>query len=232
MSPRARRSPGVFLSCILLVALAAGCGVSSKGPTAPPPGTRQVRGTVSRGAVAAAAVKVKLYDDASGTQVDSVLTGSDGAYGFDGVPPGSWMVKVSGPTATDLGYVRWFFATASAGQGVVVPPFDIAAHGFDLISPTDGANVPRPGFTSPLTFSWSAYGAPYLWAAVHIDDPAGTLAWASAQAPVTQVSWNGIGNEGPYAGQALAAGAWSWRVKLRFANSVQGASRERVLNLQ
>lgn len=232
MSPRARRWPGVFLSCILLVALAAGCGVSSKAPTAPPPGARQVRGTVSRGAVAAAAVKVKLYDDASGAQVDSVLSGSDGAYGFDGVPAGNWMVKVSGPTASDLGYVRWFFATAAAGQSVVVPPFDIDAHGFDLVTPADGANVPRPGFSSPLTFAWSAYGAPYLWAAVHVDDPVGTLAWSSAQAPVTQVSWNGVGNEGPYSGQALAAGPWTWRVKLRFANNVQGASRERALNLE
>ena len=227
-----RRLAGA-LSLVLLGTALTGCGLSSKGgPTGPAPGVKQVRGTVTRGAVPAVAVKVKLYDDGSGVQVDSVLTASDGAYGFDGVPAGSWMVKVSGPEATDLGYVRWFFATAAAGQSVVVPPFDIAAHGFDQVSPADAASVPRPGFSTPLTFTWTGYAAPYLWAAVHIDDANGTLAWASAQAPVTSVAWNGMGNTGPYAGQALAAGSWSWRVKLRFANDVQGASRQRALVLQ
>ena len=119
-----RRLAGAF-SLVLLGSALAGCGLSSKGgPTGPAPGVKQVRGTVSRGAIPAAGVKVKLQDDRSGVQVDSVLTANDGAYGFDGVPAGSWMVKVSGPEATDLGYVRWFFAIASSGQSVVVPPFE------------------------------------------------------------------------------------------------------------
>ena len=227
-----RRLAGAF-SLVLLGSALAGCGLSSKGgPTGPAPGVKQVRGTVTRGAVPAVAVKVKLYDDGSGVQVDSVLTASDGAYGFDGVPAGSWMVKVSGPEATDLGYVRWFFATSSPGQVVAVPPFDIAAHGFDALSPADGAAVPRPGFSTPLVFRWSAYAGPALWSAVYLDDANGDLAWQSPQVPSTEASWNGVGNQNSYAGQVLGVGRWYWRVKLRFAYDVQGASRQRALDLE
>ena len=187
---------------------------------------------VLRAGAPAVAIKVKLYDDISGAQRDSVFAAADGAYGFDGLPAGRWMVKVSGALAADLGYVRWFFETSTPGQVVPVPPFDISAHGFDLIAPADGAAVARPGFSTPLVFRWSAYTAPALWSAVYLDDANGVGAWQSAQVPSTQASWNGVGNQNGYAGQALGAGRWYWRVKLRFANDVQGASRERALDLE
>ncbi len=211
---------------------ASGCGVSREtGPTGPAP-AHDVSGVVRRAGAPAVAIKVKLYDDASGVQRDSVLAGADGSYGFDGLPAGRWMVKVSGPLAEDLGYVRWFFTTSSLGQVVAVPPFDVAAHGFDQLSPADSASVPRPGFSTPLVFRWSAYAAPALWSAVYLDDANGELAWQSAQVPSTQASWNGVGNQNGYAGQMLGAGRWYWRVKLRFAYDVQGASRQRTLDLE
>lgn len=216
----------------LAALVAAGCGVSrEQGPTGPP-AAHDVYGVVYRGAAAASGVKVKLYDDVAGVQRDSVLAGADGSYGFDGLPAGRWMVKVSGPLPDDLGYVRWFFETASAGQSVAVPPFDIAAHGFDPLTPADLAIAPRPGFSTPLVFRWSAYVAPALWSAVYLDDANGAGAWTSAQVPSTEASWNGVGNQGSYAGRTLGAGRWYWRVKLRFANDVQGASRERALDLE
>jgi hypothetical protein len=221
----------VVALCALAVGLA-GCGVSRESAPTGPAAAHEVSGVVQRAGAPAVAIKVKLYDDVSGVQRDSVFAGADGSYGFDGLPAGRWMVKVSGALPEDLGYVRWFFETSSPGQVVAVPPFDVSAHGFDLLMPADGAAVPRPGFSTPLTFTWTAYSAPALWSAVYLDDANGVGAWQSAQVPSTQASWNGVGNQNGYSGQVLGAVRWYWRVKLRFANDVQGASRERALDLE
>lgn len=214
---------------IASVALLAGCGREVAGP--PPAGTRQVSGTVVRAGTAVAGIKIKLYDDLERVQVDSTLTDGAGAYGFDGVGVGQWMVKVSPTLDSDLGYVRFFFDLSSPGQALVVPPFDVDGHGFDLVAPADGARLPRPTFTSPLTFQWTAYQASSLWSSARLDDSLGVLAWASPQGTQTQAAWNGLGNQPPYSGTAVPAGRYTWRVKLRLPNGVQAASRMRTLVL-
>lgn len=209
--------------------LVAGCGLSREVAAPGPAGTRQVSGTVNRAGAASPGIKVKLYDDLEQVQVDSTFVDAAGGYGFSGVGVGHWMVKVSPTLATDLGYVRFFFDVTTAGQTVVVPPFDIDAHGFGLVAPPDSLRTPPPTFSAPLTFQWTAYQDTYLWASARLDDSLGTLAWASPQGTQTSAAWNGLGNQPGYSGAPVPRGRYSWRVKLRLPNGVQAASRSRAL---
>jgi len=216
-----------------VVTLASGCGLSrEKAPTAPGSGTAQIQGTVARAGSALAGFKVKLYNDDTGAQVDSTFTDGQGRYGFNGVGAGNWMVKVSPVDPGDLGYVRYFFNFTSGGQTAVVPPFDVSAHGFDLVAPAADAHVSPPTFSSPIHFQWTLYQGTYNWTSARLDDASGTLAWASAQGQDASADWNGIGNSGSYAGQTVPLGTYTWRVKIHLPNAVQGATRVRTLVLQ
>ena len=217
---------------MLGVVALAGCGASrEKGVTAPP-GQAQVTGTVNRSGTALTGFKVKLYDDATGVQVDSTFTDAGGAYGFSGVGAGQWMVKVSPTDPGDLGYVRFFLDLSTAGQAAAIPPFDVSAHGIALAAPSDGATVDPPTFSAPLHFSWSPYQAPLSWMNARISDSLDVLAWASPQGQATSADWNGLGNQGPYAGAPLPAGTYEWRIKLHLGNAVQAATRVRTLTVR
>lgn len=210
----------------------AGCGLGrEKAPTAPG-GQPQVSGTVNRAGTALAGFKVKLYDDSAGTQVDSTFTDATGAYGFSGIPAGKWMVKASPPDPGDLGYVRFFLDLATDGQTAVVPPFDVSAHGIALLTPADGATVDRPTFSSPLHFSWNPYQASLSWLNARVADSLDVMAWSSPQGQATSADWNGLGNDGVYAGAPVPAGTYEWRVKLHLGNAVQAATRVRTLILR
>ncbi len=221
---------GRATGALVLAVVLAGCGASREVAGPSPPET--VSGTVVRAGVAVPGMKVKLYDDLEQSQVDSTLTDGAGAYGFAGVGPGHWLVKVSPTLASDLGYVRFFFDITTAGQSVAIPPFDVDARGFDLVAPADSTVQARPTFSSALTFQWSAYQGTYLWSSARVDDSLGVLAWASPQGTQSQAGWNGLGNQGSYVGAPVPAGRYAWRVKLRLPAGVQAASRVRVLVLE
>jgi hypothetical protein len=223
-------------ACAALAALIAvgGCDTTrEKAPTAPAGQVQaQVTGTVNRSGAALAAFKVKLYDDTTGLQVDSTFTDAAGAYGFSGVPAGSWMVKVSPVDPGDLGYVRYFFTLSAAGQTAAIPSFDVSAHGIGLVTPADSVSLSTPSFSSPLHFSWAMYQATFLWMNARVSDMQDVLVWGSPQGQATSADWNGLGNDGIYAGAAAPAGTYQWRVKLHLGNGVQAATRVRLLVLQ
>ena len=229
LSHRRRRARATAV--LLLLVLAGGCDVTrERAPTAPP-GQAQITGTVERSGTALAAFKVKLYDDTSGLQVDSTLTDASGAYGFSGVSAGRWMVKVSPVDPADLGYVRYFFTLSAAGQAASVPRFDVSAHGIDLVTPADSVTLSVPSFASPLHFNWSSYSAPFIWMNARVSDPQDVLVWGSPQGQSTSADWNGLGNDGAYAGAPAPPGTYQWRVKLHLGNGVQAATRVRLLVL-
>ena len=224
------------LAAVALAIAAAGCGLRHEtAPAITIPGSdapAQIAGTVARAGQPLPGLKVKLYDDATGVLAESTFAAASGAYGFAGVPAGRWMVKVSSAEPGDFGYVRYFFDLASAGETRAVPPFDLAAHGLALEAPAAGATVARPDFSSPLAFSWSAYQAPFQWTSAQVSDSSGVAVWSAPRTQATTASWNGFGNEGPYAGLPAPAGRYRWRVKVRLPNTVQAATVERELALQ
>ncbi|MGH7731155.1 MAG: carboxypeptidase-like regulatory domain-containing protein [Candidatus Eiseniibacteriota bacterium] len=209
----------------------AGCGLSGEKLTAPAPGAPQVTGIVLRAGVPVVGMEVKLYQDPGGVQAGSALTDGAGAYGFANVPAGRWMVKVSPPDTSDLGYVRYFIDLATAGAPAMVPPFDIASHGFWLVAPADGAAEPLPNMRAGLHLEWSAYRATYLWTSARVSDSTGASVWSSPAGQATFADWDGTGNEGSYSGQHVRSGPYQWRVRIRLPNGVQAASRQRVLDL-
>ena len=210
----------------------AGCGLSRETLTGPAPGGPQVTGTVLRAGAAVSDIAVKLYDDPGGTLFGSEVTDGSGVYGFANVPAGRWMVKVSPSQPSDLGYVRYFFELSASGAPAEIPPFDISAHGFDLVDPVDGSIAPPPSAGTPLRMTWSPYQSTYAWTSARVSDSTGVSVWASTAAQTTEADWNGIGNDGPYAGQAVVAGRYLWRVRIRLPNGVQGATRQRVVELR
>ena len=216
---------GVIFGFALLLGLF-GCGLRRDRLTAPP-NASALHGVVTRAGNPVPGESVKLYQDPSGALRDSSVTDAQGDYGFGPVPSGQWMAKVSSVAGGDLSYVRYIFQGPSSS--LELPPMDLFAYGFDLLQPADSAAMPQPSIISPIHFAWSAYGAPYRWASARITDTLGVLVWQSALVPSTSADWNGVGNDGVYAGKVVQPGRYSWRVKLHLPNSVQAASRQRQI---
>lgn len=213
-----------------LIALA-GCGLKPERLAAPAPGGPQVTGTVFRAGLALAGMEVKLYQDPSGALFDTTRTDASGAYGFANVPAGRWMVKVSPLDPSDLAYVRYFLDVPAGGAAAEVPPFDVSAHGFDLIAPADGSAQPLPSSQALVHFAWSPYQGSYVNESARVSDSTSVLVWASPTGQATAADWDGTGNDGSYAGKPAAPGHYRWRVKIRLAYDVQAATRERWVAL-
>lgn len=229
----ARRFPrrAIWITTLLLNALViAGCGLRRDRVVNVADGGSSISGVVKRSGVAVAGEWVKLYNDATDALVDSALTNSGGAYGLPAAPAGQWMVKVSSAIPGDFGYVRFLFA--SSGGPVEVPPLDLAAHGFEAISPADSATVPQPNIVAPLHLTWAAYQGTYKWSSAHVTDTLGVRVWISAQGRATSADWNGIGNTDPlYVGRMAPPGRYAWRVKIHLPNGVHAATRQRLITL-
>jgi SdrD B-like protein len=226
-----RRAALVVSGLVSALVTVAGCGLKPERLTGPAPGGPQLMGTVSRSGVAVAGMEVKLYQDPSGVLFDTTRTDASGAYGFANVPAGRWMVKVSPSDPNDLAYVRYFLDVAAGGVAAEVPPFDVAAHGFGLISPTDGSAQPLPTSNALMRFAWSLYQGSYVNTSARVADSTGVLVWASAAGQGSAADWDGTGNDGSYAGRPAAPGHYRWRVKIRLAYDVQAATRERLIVL-
>ncbi len=209
-----------------------GCGLAREQAVTAPPGSPQVTGRVLRAGVAAAGMTILLaVHDSLEAAIDSTVTDGSGGYGFQAVPPGRWVIRVSPTAPEDLGYVRAFFDVLHSGDAIAIVPLDVDAAGLALLTPGDGAVAPLPSFSAPLRFTWSESRAPYLTASARLSVD-GVIAWTSIRSRSTQADWNGTGNRGSYTGQALPPGAYNWRVKLQLPNSVQAATHLRTLYLQ
>ena len=221
-----------WASLAALAIFVAGCGLSREKALTAPAGTPQVTGTVVRNGVPVVGMKAFLsVHDSLDTLVDSMITDGSGRYAFISVPPGAWVARVNPTDSVDLGYVRAFFDVANPGDAITIPSFDIDAHGLGLVAPADSDTVPLPGFTSALRFTWTAYQLSYLTASARLSVN-GAIAWTSVRNKSTQADWNGMGNRGAFAFQALPPGTYQWRVKLQLPNSLQAATHLRTLVLQ
>jgi hypothetical protein len=95
-----------------------------------------------------------------------------------------------------------------------------------------GASLEVPSLFSPLPFHWQLPERQVEWARVQLYDAGGGAVWNSSKDPVAEALWNGIGSEGPYAGQAVAAGEYYWRVKMQFPDGLEARLDPRPLTLQ
>jgi len=118
------------------------------------------------------------------------------------------------------------------GAPMTVTTIDISNHGSEMLEPTDGTRAAVPTLFQALTFRWVLPDVKVQYARVQLYNENGAAVWFSTREPVSEVSWNGIGNEGDYDGRPVSAGTYLWRVKIGFPDSSEARLRSRVLNLE
>ncbi len=217
-------------SAALLLTTAAGCGLRRQAAVGFAPTPYVVFGRVTRAARAWSGAPVKLYDATAGAQLDSLAADGTGYYGFDRAPAGGVMVKVSSTDTLDFAYVRYILVRGTATERDSVPPFETRTGGCAPLAPAAGAGVPTPSPAAPLTFAWSPVGgntgARYK---ARLADARDSTVWESTRDFATSAAFNGIGSAGAYAGALVPPGAYQWRVKVKFPDGVQAATREQAL---
>lgn len=215
-----------LLQRALLVAglwLAAGCSVDVKdgiGPLLPVP---NVAGQALRAGAPAGGLDAELRDAETAETVGSTVT-QGGRFEFADIPPGHWEIKVSGDDPGDFDSVSRTLLLANADSLYELPDFEVWAYGCAVLEPQDGSSLPRPNLFAPLTFRWtlpSGSNRELDWVRAYLYTAAGDQVWTSDRILAAEVAWNGIGNEGDFAGLPVAAGAYYWRLKLAFTDSLE-----------
>ena len=174
-------------------------------------------GTVRRAGAEAAALGVDLrYPD--GTVFLDTQTDELGGYTFGYMEPGAWDVKVSGALPGDFDSISYEFEVGGASDPIELPEMDVYAYGAQMLLPDDGGTFVKPGFFTPIEFTWTLPDTDVAWARVQFYGAADEIVWSSVKAVSEHVIWNGIANEGGQAGQPIPAGDYTWRIKLELGD--------------
>ncbi len=188
------------------------------GPRVPIP---NVKGAVERDGDEADDVDVDLRDAETAVVVAAVETDDDGEYTFSDIGAGRWEVKISGEEDGDFDSVSKVFTLTQDAELMVLPALDIHAYGIELEVPTKGGAYPIPTLFSPITFAWTSPSRSFLSARVQLYDRSGDRIWSSEKEHTESALWNGIANEGEYAGGSVRPGTYYWRVKLELGDETE-----------
>ncbi len=205
----------------------AGCSSKTQDITEPLP---SVTGLVQRETAPALDVHVELLT-IDGRLITSTHTTSSGSYGIQVDASGTWEIKIVGNRAGDFDNLTRTFQF-QAPQIVVMPPLDVYAYGAQAIQPDESTSAPAPSPIQPLTFRWTMPERPGASARVQFFDAAGKPVWYSNWLDTTQVAWNGLANQGAWAGHPAAAGVYTWRMKFGFPDSSEAHTAYRALTLK
>jgi len=225
-------TPRTITAVVLAAGLLGGCEADlhdDVGPRVPVP---NVAGHVVRAGEAAEELKVELRRAADATVIDSTDTDDDGEFAFADVGPGLWEVKVSGDEEGDFEALTAEFTVAAPESLMALGALDVWAYGAMPIEPEDGARVARPTLFAPLLLQWRLPSRAADWARAQVYDVAGEAVWFSDKRVSTEVTWNGLGSEGTYAGQFVPAGDYTWRVKVGFADGSEARLDRRQVRFE
>jgi hypothetical protein len=189
-----------------------------------------VTGTVVRQSMPAADLHVELRTP-DGRLMASTHTADSGGYGIQVDASGAWEIKAVGNLPGDFDSIVFDFAYLAPAREVI-PSLDVYAYGGGAIEPADSATAAAPTPIQPLTFQWAMPGRVDPRARVQCLDAAGNLVWLSSWLDTTQVAWNGLENQGAFAGHIATPGSYTWRMKFGFPDSSEGHSPFRSLRLE
>lgn len=201
--------------------LAMACSVDvmdGAGPLVPKP---NLQGTVMRAGGAASDIEVELSNPDSTAVTARVYSNWEGLYEFFDVAAGAWEVKVSGGDEGDFDSISLLLDLPTADTLFTIASVDIFAHGALPLTPPDSSTQAIPNPFSPLRFAWELPTTTASWARVQLYDLEGQRVWNSEKNLVSEANWNGIGNEGDYAGEIIPAGDYYWRVKIHFPDGTE-----------
>lgn len=207
----------VLLGGIGLISL--GCEVDVHdgiGPREPNP---NVTGRVLRDGDPAEGLEVDLRTAPDAINVADGVTDDEGRFAFADVAPGRWEIKVSGDESEDFDSVSQEFTLDDLAAKTILPALDVSAHGARLLAPEEDAALAIPTIFLPVVFSWTPPERDVIWSRVQVYDEADEAVWFSTKEAANEVMWIGRGSEGSYEGLAIAAGRYSWRVKIAFSDS-------------
>ena len=232
LSPRDSRGIGfaelglhVRRAPLILVALALGsCSPDfhdDLGPRVPIP---NVSGEAERDGAAAPQLDVSVRDPLDGHSVASTRTNGDGRYAIV-APSGTWEIKIKGALAGDFESVTRGFAVDGSGEIVAMEPLDIDAYGAAPEEPPDGETLALPDSADSVTFRWRSPSRSFSTGRAQLFDSTGAAVWYSPKGLAVSATWDGKGNQAPFAGTALPPATYTWRVKFDFADSSQARTR-------
>lgn len=227
--PRRGRSRALIGFIVLLLE---GCAVDVQdgvGPRVPLP---DVEGTVLRASTPASDVDVELHNVATDTKMFDTESDLHGVFRFYAVPGGLWEVRVESDRPGDFASRSRQFYRADGDIKLVVPPFDIFAHGAGLEAPIAGAIVVAPTPFTPLDFYWESPPDSGVLARVQIYDDADQDVWRSSWVAADSVRWHGYGTEGSYQGVPVGPGQYEWRVRFQFPDTTEARTERIPLRLE
>lgn len=199
------------------------------GPRVPIP---NVTGAVERAGEEGEDLDVDLRDAQTAVVVAAVETDDDGEYTFSDIGAGRWEVKISGGEDGDFDSVSKVFTLSEDTELAVLPTLDIHGYGMLLQAPTAGGSYPVPSLFSPIEFAWTLPSRSFVSARVQLYDLSGDRVWSSEKAYTETALWNGIGNEGNYAGETVPAGTYYWRVKLELGDETEARTESNALSFE
>jgi len=208
-----------------------GCSTDFKDGLGPRKAIPNVSGRVERDGVAASTVDVTVRDPDDDSTIADAETDANGYYVL-AAPVGVWEVKVKGRMPTDFASVARGFVVSSASQQITIDSLDIFAYEATLVAPADGATIGRPTESYPVTFRWSPPRHAIVSARTQLYDGSGQAVWFSAKSSDSSAVWDGTGNQGPFAGLAVSAGGFTWRVKFDLPDSSEARTASRSVTFQ
>lgn len=193
---------GVFLGCSPDLH-------ETAGPRIPVP---NVSGRLVRDDVPVSGESVRLEIAGQDSIVAETRTGDTGYFYFAEVESGGWVLRADSEDPWDFARVTYEFSFLGPDTELVAPDLDLSLKGLVLTNPEEGEARGLPDLFDPVLFQWDFPEGMASRAEARVYDADGDPVWYSAETLDEEVRWNGLGNQGDYAGQTATAGTYQWRL--------------------
>lgn len=181
------------------------------GPRIPIP---NVAGRILRDDVPVQSFKVELRDpETNETRYDD-RTDASGVFTLAGVGAGRWVLRADSQESSDWSRCVFEFDVMRPDTVLTLPDIDVSNRGLRIEEPEDGDKESVPSVFDPMEFGWRHEGLTGpVQVRLYEDSDGGRGVWFSNETTATVVRWNGLANQGSFAGRPVPPGAYRWRLR-------------------